>query len=197
MMIFFRQTIFLLLLISLAACSTPEKTLRPAGEKPPQPISERQVSTMQKKVALLLEKKLYRQALTTIACRNQLNQPSPGMENEFITAINGLVDTAEEAMARGEHVFAGQAFRLALAAYPAERSLRRKVRSGTRKIRIHLESCSNRLMDQGLQEYRWGELDRAIRTWKSILSFNAGHSEARKAIETATIQKKSLQVMED
>lgn len=52
-------------------------------------------------------------------------------------------------------------------------------------------------MDQGLQEYRRGELDRAIRTWKSILSFNAGHSEARKAIETATIQKKSLQVMED
>ncbi|WP_243373351.1 hypothetical protein [Geotalea sp. SG265] len=193
---FFRQIVLLILLLVLGACSTPEGNLRKA-EKPQQPVHERQVSAMQKKVTYFLEKKQYRQALETMTRRREPNLSPSGMEKEFVAAVNGLLETGEEAMARNEHLAAGQLFKLALATYPAEPSLRRKVKPSARRVKIYLDSCSAKLMDEGMQEYRRGELDPAIRTWKSILSFDPGHREALKAIETATVQKKSLQVLEE
>lgn len=185
-----------LLFVVLAACATQENTVR-AGGKRHQSVVDRQASSLQAKIALLLEKKQYRAALEAMASYSRYNQPSRGMEREFVAAINGLVETAEDALARNDYLCAGQSLRWALAAYPADKGLRHKIRSGARRMRIGLESSAAKLMDQGMQEYRQGALDRAIRIWQGILTFDDGNGEARKAIETATIQKKSLRAMEN
>jgi hypothetical protein len=193
-----RFRIFLpLLILAMTACSTPGKNLRSPEDTPQQPAADRQQSALNKKVAVLLEKKMYRQALETLTRRREPNHPPPGMEKEFITTINCLLEAGEDAMARNECLTAGLNFRAALEAYPGEPLLRKKVKIAAKRVKTHLQSCSARLMDQGVQEYRRGELDQAIRTWKGILSFDPGHKEARKAIETASIQKKSLQTLND
>ena len=118
------------------------------------------------------------------------------MEKEYLLAINGLIAAGEEALSHGDYTVAGQSFRLALDSYPVPPSLRGKVRRNQPQLRKQLETCANRLLEQGLMAYRSDNLDNAIRRWKEIVVFDPGHKEALKAIETATVQLRVLQDME-
>jgi len=53
------------------------------------------------------------------------------------------------------------------------------------------------MMEQGLEEYRRGSLESAIRKWKVLLTIRPGHQEAKKALDTATVQLQTLQGMKD
>jgi len=55
-----------------------------------------------------------------------------------------------------------------------------------------METCANRLMEQGIVEYRRGRLESAIRKWKGVLTITPGHQQAKKSIDTATIQLQEL-----
>ncbi len=183
----------LLALAGMIACSAQSKTVM-NGDSPPQ--SQQQV-LLRKKVSALLEKGSYRRALELMGGRNHPPHPVAGMGREYVTAINGLIAAGNEFFSQGEYAAAGQSFKCALESYPVDPALRDKVQREPKRIREHLEDCSNRLMEEGLQEYRRGNLENAIRKWKEVLAFDAGHKEARKAIETATVQLRALQKMEN
>jgi hypothetical protein len=182
----------LLMLAAMVACSGPEKAVMQGTE-----ISyDQQQAILRKKVALLLEKKSYRRAIELMSDRKHPGSPAAGVEKEYLLALNGLIAAGEEALSHGDHTVAGQSFRLALDSYPGQPSLREKVRQNQLQLRKQLETCANRLLEQGLMEYRSDNLDNAIRKWKEILVFDPGHKEALKAIETATVQLRVLQDME-
>lgn len=184
--------LLLLALVGIMACSGQDKTVMTGDSAQKQ----RQVQ-LRKKVSALLERGNYRRALElTMGGRNHPGHPAPGLEREYITAIKGLIVAGEESFSRGEYAAAGQSFKCALDCYPADPELRERVRPEPKQIRAHLDECSTRLMEQGLQEYRRGNLESAIRKWKGLIAFNTGHKEARKAIETATVQLRALQNME-
>jgi len=82
-----------------------------------------------------------------------------------------------------------------LNAYPVETSLRDRVSHDPKRIRTLLEACLNRMMEQGLEEYRRGSLESAISKWKALLAIRPGHQEARKSLDTATVQLQNLQNM--
>ena len=184
----------LLALAGMVACSGPDKAVM-NGE--PVSAQKQQQVLLRKKVAGLLEKRSYRRSLELMGGRNHSGYPAAGMEREYITAINGLLATAAESFSRGDYAAAGPSFRCALDSYPVDPALRDRVRWKPKQVRAQLEACSNRLMEQGLQEYRRGNLENAIRKWKGLIAFNAGDKEARKAIETATVQLRALQNMEN
>lgn len=182
----------LMLFMVMVACSGPEKASMPGGE-----ISvDRQQTVLRRKVAALLEKKSYRRAIELMSSRNQPGYPATGMEREYLTAINGLIATGEEALSHGDYAAAGQSFRAVLDYYPVKASLRGRVKRDPLQLKKQLEICANRLLELGLMEYRSGNLQNAIRIWKGILGFDAGHQEALKAIETATVQLRELQNMD-
>jgi tetratricopeptide (TPR) repeat protein len=147
-----------------------------------------QVSPLRRKAISLLEKKKYRQAIELMSGRNY-----EGVENEFTQAINGLLEVGDEAYSRGNYAVGGRAFKTVLDAYPVEPSLRERVSHDQKQLKSNLEICANRLMEQGLEEYRRGRLESAIRTWKSVLAISPGHQEAKKSLDTATVQLQELQ----
>jgi tetratricopeptide (TPR) repeat protein len=147
-----------------------------------------QVSPLHRKVVSLLEKKNYRQAIELMNGRSL-----DGVEKEYVLAINGLLGVGDGAFSRGDYASAGRAFKVVLDAYPAEPSLRERVGHDPKQIKSNLETCANRLMEQGLEEYRRGRLESAIRKWKGVLAINPGHQQAKKSIETATVQLQTLQ----
>jgi hypothetical protein len=51
-------------------------------------------------------------------------------------------------------------------------------------------------MEEGLERYREGNLGEAVLIWKKILKFNPDFAEAKRAIETASIQIDSLNSFE-
>jgi len=195
----------------LAACSSQESVIvkpaeveqqpaasvqQPTAVEPKQqpavvvPKHQPQVSPLRRKVVLLLEKKQYRQAIELLNGRYH-----EGLEREFVLALNGLLEVGDDAFSLGDYAPAAYAFKGVLTAYPLEPSLRVRISHDPKRIRYYLETCTNRMMEQGLEEYRRGKLESAIRKWKELLTINPGHHEAKKALNTATVQLQALQNM--
>lgn len=177
----------------LAGCSSQEKALVKPAEvvQPPTavvPKRQPQVSPLRSKVLFLLQKKNYRQAIELMNGRNR-----EGLEREHILAINGLLEVGDDAFSLGDYAAAARAFKGVLDAYPVAPSLRERVSHDPKQIRSYLETCANRMMEQGLEEYRRGRLESAIGKWKGLLTFSPGHREAKKALNTATVQLQALQ----
>jgi tetratricopeptide (TPR) repeat protein len=156
------------------------------------PKRQPQVSPVRRKVVTLLEKKNYRKAFELMAGRNR-----EGLEREYIKAINGLLEVGDDAFSLGDYAAAARTFKGVLDAYPVELSLRERVSHDPKQIRSYLETCANRMMEQGLEEYRHGRLESAIRKWKGLLMFSPGHREAKKALDTATVQLQALQSLKN
>jgi len=186
----------------LTACSSQESALvkpveatqQPAADEATQqpaadvPKRKPPVSPVRRKVVTLLEKKNYRQAIELMNGRNR-----EGLEREYLLAINGLLEVGEDSFSLGDYAPAGRAFRGVLDAYPVAPSLRERISHNPKQIRTCMEICVNRLMEQGLEEYRRGRLENAIRKWKGLLTISPGHQEAKKALNTATVQLQTLQ----
>lgn len=177
----------------LAACTSKKNALDKPAEISQQPTAavqrhQPQVSPLRRKAVSLLEKKNYRQAIKLLNGRYH-----DGLEKEYVQAINGLLDVGADAFSLGDYLPAAHAFKGVLNAYPVEPSLRERVSHDPKQIRIFLNTCTNRMMDQGLEEYRRGRLESAIGKWKGVLTINSGHHEAKKSIDTATVQLQALQ----
>lgn len=179
--------------IGLAACSSQEIVLVKPAEVVQQsatavPKRQPQVSPLRRKVGSLLERKQYRQALELMNGKSH-----EGLEKEYVLAINGLLEVGDDAFSLGDYASAARSFKAALDAYPAEAALKERVSRDPRQIRSCLEICANRMMEQGLEEYRRGRLENAINKWKVVLTISPGRQEARKSLDTATAQLKELQ----
>ena len=120
---------------------------------------DQQQANLRKKVASLLEKKSYRRAIELLSDRKHPGSPAAGMEKEYLQAINGLIAAGEESLSHDDYSAAGQSFRLALDYYPVPASLRGKIRRNQPQLRKQLETCANRLLEQGLMAYRSDNLE--------------------------------------
>jgi len=179
-------------IVWLAACSSRESALVKSSREPAAAVPKRQpqVSPLRRKVVSLLEKKNYRQALELLHGKNR-----EGLEKEYVLALSGLLEAGDDAFASGDYVAAGRSYKLVLNAYPAESVLRDRISHDPKRIRALLDTCVNRMMEQGLEEYRRGNLESAIVKWKALLAIKPGHKEAKKALDTATVQLQALQDM--
>lgn len=181
-------------IVWLAACSSRESVLvKPTGD-PAAAVPKRQtkVSPLRRKVVSLLEKKNYRQALELMNGKNR-----EGLEKEYVLALSSLLEAGDDAFASGDYGAAGRSYKVVLNAYPAESVLRDRINHDPKRIRALLDTCVNRMMEQGLEEYRRGNLESAIVKWKALLAIRPGHQEAKKALDTATVQLQALQNMKN
>jgi len=191
-----RASHFLILLaaaLGMSACSIWKGSVTGTAEVTPQPAAvvqkpQPQVSPLRRKAVSLLEKKNYRQAIELMNGRYQ-----NGLEREYVLAINGHLEVGADAFSLGDYPSAAQTFKVVLNAYPPEPSLRERLSHDQKKIKILLDACTNRMMELGLDEYRRGRLESAIGKWKGVLAISPGHHEAKKSIDTATVQLQALQ----
>jgi tetratricopeptide (TPR) repeat protein len=190
----------LVAVFGLAACTSQDAALVKQAEavqlpaavvQQPAPVVQKrqpQVSPLRRKVFPLLEKKNYRQAIELMNGRYH-----EGLEKEYIQAINGLLEVGDDAFSLGDYETAALTFKGVLNAYPVEPSLRERISHNPKQIRTCMETCVNRMMEQGLEEYRRGRLKSAIRKWRVLLTISPGYEGAKKALETAIIQLQALQ----
>lgn len=113
-----------------------------------------------------------------------------GFTEEYDLALRLGMRHGQGLLEKGEFHEGGIRFRRMLDLYP--HSLASQCTVSTGQISQRLGDCSNQLMAKGLAEYRAGQLQQAIGTWEALLSFDADRTEAKKAIETCTVQLRNL-----
>ena len=96
----------------------------------------------------------------------------------------------------GDYRLAGIAFTKTIDNFPSSRSLTYRIISSPKEIKPYIETLTDKLMEEGLKEYRGGNLGNAISTWRKIIEYHPDNSEANKMIDITTIQMKNLKTIE-
>lgn len=117
-----------------------------------------------------------------------------GVAREFDDALLALKKNGDAAYARGKWGDAGKRWMgtLRFLTHPAANSRYPFTRS---EVRAKVDNLTAALTKKALTEYRREEVPAAISDWKTILSYDPGHEEAARSLQTATTQLETMKRM--
>jgi len=178
-----------ILMVFLVACtSTP-----PAGQSSRKEVSARergQVQTLRPQIRSRLERREYLKSLRLLQQEVNAGLSASSLAEEYSLALRGGMNYSEELSGKGQFRECGIYLRQLLNLYPHSLSAISGV--SAEEIRQRMNTCSDQLMARGLAAYRAGEMQQAIDFWTALLAFNPERSEAKKAIDTCSIQLRNL-----
>jgi len=118
-----------------------------------------------------------------------------GVAREFDGVLLALKKNGDAAYAQGKWEDAGKRWMgtLRFITHPAANS---RGNPFTRnEVRAKVDNLTAALTEKALTEYRRGEVAAAIAGWKTILSYDPGHEEAARSLQTASKQLETLKKM--
>lgn len=131
-------------------------------------------------------------ALEYFAAAWKLRPGHPGISRDFHEALVELKRAGDAAFREGRAEEAGRTWSAVLAwhSHPAARE--RVFPWSRAEVRAGQERLSTSLYERGLLEYRKGNLEGAIATWRTILAYDPTHRAAARSAETASAQLERL-----
>jgi tetratricopeptide (TPR) repeat protein len=192
-------TLLLWVALTLPACTPPLPPSQPpaAKDRPSIPaegsISSRELARRQ--LAAHLQAGRHQEALTVIDRERRRSGSQQMLEKERLQVLQALTSAGDELFSKGEYERSGQAWSLLLKHYPEERAAVDRLAISRQDLQERLELCAERLMSQGLTNYRAGNLPEAIAAWRKILAFHDAHEGAKRGIQTAEIQLQNLRAL--
>jgi tetratricopeptide (TPR) repeat protein len=108
----------------------------------------------------------------------------------FLEFIKGQGDLYFEA---GNFTLAGRTYTILLKNSSSLNHLEHFLKYRSQLLDTKIEDCRKMLFEEGLRQYRSGDLSQAISIWRNILTFDPENLEVKKAIDRATRQSKNLE----
>jgi len=142
-----------------------------------------------------LQEGRHERALELFSAAWQEKPGHAGVAREFEGALLALKKNGDTAYAQGKWEDAGKRWSGTLrfithpAANPGGLPFSRS------EVRTKVDNLTVALTKKALTEYRRGDIPAAIADWKTILSYDPGHEEAVRSLQTATKQLESLKKM--
>jgi len=116
----------------------------------------------------------------------------PGVSQEFDGALLALKKNGDAAYAQGKLEDAGKRW-MGTLRYMNHPAAKPKGYPFTRAdVQGQVDRLTAGLMEKGLLDYRKGNIEAAIASWKTVLAYDPGNEEAAKSIRTATTQLENL-----
>ncbi len=187
--------ILLLLSLSLSSCSSVKQVVDGIHEKAAS-FRTRDDTDIRERLADLIQNRDYSMAIDLIRVEVEKGKQETTYDGQYVTSINGLIESGMEYYSDGDYGRSGTTFTKVIDNYPSNKSLAAKIKSSSRQIKSYLEKLTDKLMGEGLKEYRSGNLGNAISKWREIIEYHPDHSEANKMIDITTIQMKNLKKVE-
>jgi outer membrane protein assembly factor BamD (BamD/ComL family) len=187
--------ILLVLHLSLSSCAYMEQAIERMHEKFTS-FENSDNDVIRKKLANLVQSGDYTTAVDLIMAEVENGKYETTYDGLYVASINGLIKSGMEYYAEGDYGRAGIAFTKTIDNFPSSRSIAYRIKSSPKEIKPYIETITNKLMEEGLKEYRGGNLGNAISTWRKIVEYHPDNSEANKMIDITTIQMKNLRVIE-
>lgn len=135
----------------------------------------------------------YLAALALIGSAIHQGQPEERFKKHYPKALNGVLHEALQLQQASQARNAGSLYRTARLNYPHSPDLRAQASMSLTEIDASIELCANRILEDGLQFYRKGQLEEAIAHWGQIASFHPDHGASQRAVATTRTQLSNLQ----
>ena len=117
----------------------------------------------------------------------------PTVRSGYIRTLESIKGGGDRAFEKSDFALAGYVYGLLLKNYSSVGRLNGSLSFNREGLTARMGNCKKFLFENGLQQYRSGNLNQAISLWKSILVFDPENQEIKKAVDMASLQSKNLQ----
>ena len=187
--------ILLVLHLSLSSCTYVNQVIERIRERTAS-VETSDDAVVRKKLADLIQNRDYTSAIDLIMVEIKNGKHEITYDGLYVASINGLIENGMEYYAERDYGRAGIAFTKTIDNFPSSRSIAYRIKFSPKEIKPYIKTLTEKLMEEGLKEYRGGNLGNAISTWRKIVEYHPDNSEANKMIDITTIQMKNLRTIE-
>lgn len=106
----------------------------------------------------------------------------------YVTTVNDVKAAGDKALGAQDFALSGKVYVLLLKNFPSFGERRPAVAFGKTDLAEAIAVCRDGLTKAGLEEYRKGNLAKAIAVWEDLLAFDPDNAEIKKAVDTARTQ---------
>jgi len=117
----------------------------------------------------------------------------PMVRSNTIKTLESIKISGDRAFERNDFALAGCAYEIVLKHVSSLTRLNGSPSFDREGLTEKIKSSKKLLFENGLEQYRSGNLDQAISIWKSILAFDPENQEIKKVVDMATLQLRNLQ----
>ena len=117
------------------------------------------------------------------------------VRNGYVSLLESIKGQADLDFERKDFAPAGRAYRILLKNYSSLSHLERFLSYNAGLLDTGIETCRKILFEDGLEQYRSGDLSQAISIWRDILTFDPENLEVKKAMDKAIHQARNLEKM--
>ncbi len=121
------------------------------------------------------------------------NDPAdPALASGLLKTAAAVKAAGDKALAAKDFVLAGRINALLLRQFGSFEALRRDIGFSKAELEEAVSTCRESLTQTGLEEYRKGNLVKALAVWEGLLSFDPDNAEIKKAVVTAKTQADAI-----
>jgi len=117
----------------------------------------------------------------------------PTVRSIYIKTLESIKSSGDRAFERSDFALAGCVYEILLKNFSSVSHLNGSFSFNREGLTEKIRHCKKILFENGLEQYRSGNLNQAISLWKSILAFDPENQEIKKVVDMATLQFKNLQ----
>jgi tetratricopeptide (TPR) repeat protein len=145
------------------------------------------------KVSSHLKAGEFRKAIDLCNEISRKHPQDPTVRSRYIRTLESLKEGGDRAFEKSNFALAGYVYGLLLANYSSVSRLNSSLSFNREGLTARIGDCKKILFEEGLEQYRSGNLNQAIFLWKSILVFDPENQEIKRAVDMASLQSKNLQ----
>jgi len=115
------------------------------------------------------------------------------VRNRYVSLLESIKGQADLDFKGKDFAPAGRTYRILLKNYSSLSNLKRFLSYDAGLLDAGIENCRKILFEDGLEQYRSGNLSQAISIWRNILTFDPENLEVKKATDMAILQTRNLE----
>ncbi len=135
----------------------------------------------------------YQQALDIYGREFRRQPQEAALKKEYAKSVNEMKSLADTMLEKGNVPKAGRIYYTLRNNYASFSGLKEMLSFDDAYLNTKLSSCRKNLSRQGFEQYRKGNIDRAIALWQDLLAIDPENKDIKAAVRTATQQQKNLQ----
>jgi outer membrane protein assembly factor BamD (BamD/ComL family) len=154
---------------------------------------QRQVDHAAWQAQMELEAGKFQRAIVIYREVYQKYPQDPTVRSGYIKTLESIKRGGDRAFERSNFALAGCTYEIVLKHVSSLTRLNASLSFNRGCLTAKIKRCKKLLFENGLKQYRSGNLDKAISIWKSILVFDPENQEIKKVVDMATLQLRNLQ----
>ena len=116
----------------------------------------------------------------------------PAVRSSYVKTLESIKQRADQTFERNDLATAGFIYEALSKSIPSATPLAQSLSFDREGLIKKTGSCQKILFQNGLEQYRSGNLNQAVSIWKGILAFDPEDQETKKAVDMAVLQIKNL-----